>query len=958
MSKLNYWQKLRWKQTLQSNFKLNDKTEVSRPAVSVLTLLLSYSLMSGAYASDKGKWTSLGPDSAVVTPYSTLSRFLSDPSAPFYGPEIGATTTLSGRVTTMAIDPNCKDQRCRLWVGTASGGLWLTENALSTKGLKWTQLAKGLSSVAMGDIFIDPNDKTANTLYLGTGEESFSSDALAGTGLYKSINGGNTWQKIDTRYNGSDFTFSRAIGAVTVDPHNPNILYVGTVDAIFGNTPINGGRVHSTGFLQPTLGVYKSTDGGASWSLVWDASNAIPFTPYPDFQETATHGVTQIVIDENEPTTVYASATDTGVYRSAPSLENGDATFKPVFKPAVTIFEPTWDHTAIALTHKNGHARLYASNGSLGVVFGGADRAGQLYRIDNADIPASSMVSSWLQITANYGDRSNPRAAATDICGGQCDYDNVIATPKGQPDTVVVGGQSTLFALFAGLMPGDNNRVVMRSTTAGDPDVSNNNRTFTDITGDANLNAKTYIHADAHAIVFAPQNPNVIFIGTDGGVFRTSGNYVDGASICSARNNLGTPIDAASLLYCQRVLSSIPSKIYSLNDGLMTLQTSFVAVSKTGDIMTGTQDNGHFMYQSGKTWTMINGSAGGDGYQGDFDAVDPSISYVSGPIAIYNEISVNHHNNDPSKWVRTDGPINAAGEFVPFNSTLVADPKVGGTAFAGYQHVWRTQDNGGDQTFLESNCLSSKNMFTRLDYFGALPANCGDWQPIGSDLTGPDFGTSRAGRYVSAMARSSADNKTLWVATRMGRVFVTHNADAANPANVNFIRLDTLASNSPPRFVSSIDTDPNDPNVAYIAYSAFDTSIYSPDRESFSPSDPNKPGHVFKVSYNPQTNTATWQRLDDNVPPNSPNYAGPQFGDQPVNAIVYDAKTKDIYVGLDFGVFRRDGTTGKWDTAGKKQGDGSLPVGVEVSGFKLIPEKRLLYMSSYGSGIWVLTLDK
>jgi hypothetical protein len=107
---------------------------------------------------------------------------------------------------------------------------------------------------------------------------------------------------------------------------------------------------------------------------------------------------------------------------------------------------------------------------------------------------------------------------------------------------------------------------------------------------------------------------------------------------------------------------------------------------------------------------------------------------------------------------------------------LINDPKVAGTWFIGLQHVWRTKDNGGDRAFLELHCN---------EFFGDFTVSCGDWEPLGGaagDLTaGPasDKGTG----YVVATERAPSDTKTLWAATRRGRVFVSKNADAATASS-------------------------------------------------------------------------------------------------------------------------------------------------------------------------------
>ena len=144
-------------------------------------------------------------------------------------------------------------------------------------------------------------------------------------------------------------------------------------------------------------------------------------------------------------------------------------------------------------------------------------------------------------------------------------------------------------------------------------------------------------------------------------------------------------------------------------------------------------------------------------------------------------------------------------------------------------------------------------------------------------------GTRRTGGNVAALARASSDTATLWAATTTGRLFISKNADNTN-TSVAYRRLDSLAANSPGRFVSGIAIDPANPNHAWITYS------------SYSALTPATPGHVFSVTYNQGAGTATWTNLDGT--------GGPGFPDFPATGIAFDSGTGDLYVSNDWGVLR------------------------------------------------------
>jgi len=289
---------------------------------------------------------------------------------------------------------------------------------------------------------------------------------------------------------------------------------------------------------------------------------------------------------------------------------------------------------------------------------------------------------------------------------------------------------------------------------------------------------------------------------------------------------------------------------------------------------------------------------------------------------------VNFRNGDPTKWVIATGPIVSSPEGAYFYPPVTGDPNPAnaGTIYQGSQSVWRTQDWGGNQAYLEANCPE----FTTS---AANPA-CGDFVRIGpagaTDLTAAAYGT-RAGGFVAAIERAPSDTSTLWVATGTGRVFVSKNADAAAGA-VTWTRIDTLpsATADPQRFVSSIYVDPSNPNHAWISYSGYNFNT------------PTTPGHVFEVTYNPATPDVTWTNLDGGFGP---------MGDLPVTDLVRDDVTGDLYASTDFGVMSLDNGSSSWTVAGA-----GMP-NVEAIGLTIVPGARVLYAATHGRSAWRLNLS-
>ncbi|MEJ2187739.1 MAG: glycosyl hydrolase, partial [Gemmatimonadota bacterium] len=150
---------------------------------------------------------------------------------------IGPAVT-GGRVHDIEALP---DNPSVIYVATATGGIWKTEN----KGTTWTPIFNHEPVSTFGDIAIAPSNP--NVLYVGTGEQNNRQSSSWGDVVYRSDDAGDTWRHV-----GLDDT--RAIGKVIVHPTNPDIVYV----AALGNLWKPGQE----------RGVFKTTDGGRTWRKV------------------------------------------------------------------------------------------------------------------------------------------------------------------------------------------------------------------------------------------------------------------------------------------------------------------------------------------------------------------------------------------------------------------------------------------------------------------------------------------------------------------------------------------------------------------------------------------------------------------------------------------------------------------------------------------------------------------
>ena len=190
-------------------------------------------------------------------------------------------------------------------------------------------------STRPASVTIDPNDPTGNTIYVGTGEANVcGSGCVAGVGIYKSTNGGDTWTGPARRQAAFDGT---GVGAIAVKPGDPNTIYAATTTALRGMSSVCCSGVDAARCPgAPKWGLYKSTNGGATWTFIHNGA-ATPPPCTGDARGVATtaapcspRGVRHVVLDPSNPDIVYAGSYARGVWRST----DGGATWTQI-KPSL-----------------------------------------------------------------------------------------------------------------------------------------------------------------------------------------------------------------------------------------------------------------------------------------------------------------------------------------------------------------------------------------------------------------------------------------------------------------------------------------------------------------------------------------------------------------------------------------------------------------------------------------------
>lgn len=170
---------------------------------------------------------------------------------------------MSGRVTAIDVVHSNPDI---MYVGTASGGLWKSTSG----GIKWEPIFDKEVTASVGAVAIQQSNPSV--IWVGTGEGNPRNSLNGGYGIYKSLDGGKSWKAMGLQQ-------TRHIHRVIIDPTDPNTVYVGAIGSPWGE--------------HPERGVFKTTDGGATWEKILFANNKT--------------GVADLVMDPTNPNKLIAA---------------------------------------------------------------------------------------------------------------------------------------------------------------------------------------------------------------------------------------------------------------------------------------------------------------------------------------------------------------------------------------------------------------------------------------------------------------------------------------------------------------------------------------------------------------------------------------------------------------------------------------------------------------------------
>jgi uncharacterized repeat protein (TIGR01451 family) len=699
----------------------------------------------------------------------------------------------AGRTNVLLGDP---DDPTIAYLGSDGGGVWKTTNCC-TASTTWTIKTDfpEIASMAIGDITVDPSNH--NVLYAGTGDLRYGSFSFGSAGVLKSADKGETWVVL-----GED-VFNPFYGpSANGFPQYQAISKV-VVDPNDSNNVIVGTKT----------GVFFSYDAGTNWTGPCYTNT---FTTPPTNQRQDITGV--LAVDNGGATTLYAAVGTRGYGTPVqPDLSNNGAngvyrtTMPASGCPAVaawTLLNNNWPAVTGAGNPQTtiGRIELAVAPSDSQTIYAMASDANASTKTVQGVYKSADGGTTWTQTGT---------PASFSGCGGagsQMWYDSGITVSPTDPNTVF----ASTVDLFRSINGGAN---------------------FTNLT---NAYCGGPVHPDNHARAFVGGDPNKILNGNDGGVYYNS-----------------TAMASPTWIALNNSLSTI--EIYH---GDVT--ANFANAANPG-ATGGFQDNGSASVQfsgdpAATAWTATNG---GDGIVSRIEPVLGQWWYTS----IYYA----------AVYVSTTGPFGNQQNISPpvgsdrasfltpfdlFRNGVLDGPDGACTSAGGCKHIIL-----GTQRVWESTQ-------------GGRPAST--WSAKTGDLTKNNLvlgGDNRS--YINQIHYSVNDPTVAIVATNDGNVQYVFGLGVAGSATA----VNVTDSNNvlPDRPMQDVTTDAFNPLIGYAAVGGFDENT------------PATPGHVLQVTCTAQCASFTWVNKSGNLP------------DIPANAIIANPNMPgQVFVGMDWGLYYTD----------------------------------------------------
>lgn len=655
-----------------------------------------------------------------------------------------------------------------------------------------------------------------------------------GGGIWKSTNGGASWAPVN------DFLSNLAVSTIAASPTDPKTLYAGT-----GGGPNQSDD--SFGTQLRGAGIFKSTDGGDSWTQ-------LPSTAAPDWSR----GIEKIAVSPDGQTILaavkfYYSDSPAAIMRST----DGGSTWTDTLKVAgasgnAVAFNPKDSTQAIAASLDkawysiDGGASWTQATGL--PTIGATGLVTVAYAKSDPTIVYAGVNNNGGEVyKSTDGGKSYALVnTGTNYTGTQGWYCNVLWVDPTNANTVLVAGLD-----------------VFRSTDGG--------QNFTKISKWEKAATKS-AHADhgvlAAAFDYDGQASKDVYFGNDGGIYRVRDIY-------SVTEETGWEL---------------------LNNNLGITQLYGAAVNaQSGVIMAGAQDNGTQRYSGDlNKWSEWQG---GDGGYCAADPTNPNIFYGEytnmtiyrsddGGIAKPDDIYGLYDSFDGTQWTKQARPgaiTEAKSPTANFIAPFILDPNKPNRMLAGARSLWAS-DN------------------VNVPKSDGWPSWTAIKQPTGNDSS----------NNISAIAVAPGNSDIIWVGHNNGDVFTTSNGTSPAPA---WTQINTGNSPLPKRFVTRLAVDPSDSKTVYATFGGYSD------------------GNVWKTT----DGGATWN--------NATGSGAGQLPQAPVYTIaIHPKRSASIYVGTEVGIFASEDGGTTWTVPH----DG--PANVSVN--ELFFSGTTLYAATFGRGLY------
>jgi photosystem II stability/assembly factor-like uncharacterized protein len=680
----------------------------------------------------------------------------------------------SGRMLTIAVHPTNANI---VLAGAAQGGIWRSTDG----GASYTSVSDNMPTLAIKAIRFATSNP--NIVYAGTGEPH-ASTSIYGRGVLKSTDGGLTWTQLPI--SGATWNFEYAsVAGLQVSSTNPNILFAATAHI---STVVDAFQPPST----PTTGIYKSTNGGQTWTL---SKAATLYDAFPTYLQ-GNVGFLDLEMAQSNPNLLYAAELFGGIWKTinggstwtriTPMKANGTATFPATVSyysipNANTLAYERFDATAYTDVPDFSRIELGLAQSDPNVLYAGY--ATNEFPVDvNSNGQYDARIQAGLLFKTTDGGTSWTWLGdlidnVPNYCASQCDYDNMVVVNPTNANDVVIGGNANYSryrpdpvtaptSYYDKGWTGMVNRtldgganwidIAPHCTNNGAPAGPDNMRPC------LNFSPSKVTHPDIHDAAYSGNN---IYIASDGGIYRTV-----------ASGNATVPLNYTWS---------------NLNAGLSTIQFYFFDIHPTNpDIMLGGLQDNSMAYMNGTTW---EGWGFGDGIFGAFDPVNPDYVYFASPNAIFR------HDSGGAK----------------------AALDLSGNLINGWQQVW--PPNNVQALFITP--FEIDPIDTEFIYAGA--ANGVYESPDRGVNWSQQISTSGYG-IPTSISLSPANNALVWSGSSGGAIQLRD--DFGNP----FVYYSSGVL--PTRYVTKVEASPNNEDVVYFTYSGYASNT------------PSQPGKVYKIT--------------------------------------------------------------------------------------------------------------